>query len=223
MRSAELDLVLVATMTPDEITPHAAPLIASAIGAYHAGAMDIGAACTAFLSALALATSHIEAGRAQAALVIGADFMSRVIDPDDTTTAGIFGDGAGAVVLRARTGDPHARTSPPSGVKGGNRSSFELGMRSSAAGDRRATGSPERARAGRAARLSLRCLACPTCRSSYNPGSRVRRSAPPATQSVWPVMKLASSEARNATARPMSEAAPQRPKRSARSKCVPQS
>jgi 3-oxoacyl-[acyl-carrier-protein] synthase III len=106
LRPRELDLVLVATMTPDELTPHAAPLVAGAIGADHAGAMDIGAACTAFLSALAVAVGQIEAGRARTALVVGADFMSRIVDPDDRTTAGIFGDGSGAVVVQSVSGPP---------------------------------------------------------------------------------------------------------------------
>ncbi len=100
----QLDLVLVATTTPDEVMPNAAPLVAHELGAVRAGAFDIGAACTGFLSALAVGTGQIEAGRAQCVLVIGADFMSRILDPDDRTTAAVFADGAGAVVLTA-TGD----------------------------------------------------------------------------------------------------------------------
>jgi 3-oxoacyl-[acyl-carrier-protein] synthase-3 len=104
-RSAdEVDLVLLGTMTPDEITPHAAPQVAAAIGAHAAGAVDVGAACTAFFSALALAVGQIESGRARCAVVVGADFMSRVLDYDDPVTAGIFGDGAGAVVVEAVPG-----------------------------------------------------------------------------------------------------------------------
>ncbi|MEA2392354.1 MAG: 3-oxoacyl-[acyl-carrier-protein] synthase [Solirubrobacteraceae bacterium] len=106
-RSAdEVDLVLVATMTPDEITPHAAPQVAAAIGAHAAGAVDVGAACTAFFSAVALAVGQIESGRSECAVIVGADFMSRVLDYDDPVTAGIFGDGAGAVVIEAVTGPP---------------------------------------------------------------------------------------------------------------------
>jgi 3-oxoacyl-[acyl-carrier-protein] synthase-3 len=96
-----LDLVLVATMTPDELTPNAAPLVAHALGATRAGAFDVGAACTAFLSALAVAAAQIEAGRAARALVVGADVLSRVTDTDDRATALLFGDGAGALVLGA--------------------------------------------------------------------------------------------------------------------------
>jgi 3-oxoacyl-[acyl-carrier-protein] synthase-3 len=91
-------------MTPDEITPNTAPIVAHAIGADRAGAMDIGAACTGWLSALALASGQIEAGRADHVLVIGADMLSRITDHDDKRTAALFGDGAGAVVLGARGG-----------------------------------------------------------------------------------------------------------------------
>jgi 3-oxoacyl-[acyl-carrier-protein] synthase-3 len=96
-----LDLVLVATSTPDEIMPAAAPLVAYGLGATRAGAFDIGAACTGFVSALAVGSAQIESGRARAALVVGADFMSRVTSPDDRTTAAVFADGAGAAVLVA--------------------------------------------------------------------------------------------------------------------------
>jgi len=100
----QVDLVLVATTTPDDVMPNAAPLVAHELGAVSAGAFDIGAACTGFLSALAVGTGQIEAGRAQCVLVIGADFMSRILDPDDRSTAAVFADGAGAIVLQA-TGD----------------------------------------------------------------------------------------------------------------------
>jgi 3-oxoacyl-[acyl-carrier-protein] synthase-3 len=94
-----IDLVLVATLAADEITPNAAPQVAHELGATAAGAMDIGAACTGFISALTVGSGLIEAGRAQHVLVIGAEIMSRYVDPTDRSTAGLFGDGAGAVVL----------------------------------------------------------------------------------------------------------------------------
>ena len=103
--AADLDLVIVATTTADEIMPNAAPIVAHALGADRAGAFDIGAACTGFLSALAVGCAQIEAGRAQRALVIGADLMSRITDPDDPSTAAVFADGAGAVVLTATPPD----------------------------------------------------------------------------------------------------------------------
>ena len=99
--AGEVDLVLVATATPDEVMPNAAPQVAHELGAARAGAFDIGAACTGFLSALAVGAAQIESGRVQTALVIGADLMSRITDPEDRATAAVFADGAGAVVLRA--------------------------------------------------------------------------------------------------------------------------
>ncbi|HLH67062.1 MAG TPA: beta-ketoacyl-ACP synthase 3 [Solirubrobacteraceae bacterium] len=95
----DLDLVLVATMTQDELTPNAAPIVAHALGARRAGAFDVGAACAAFLVALAQATAQIECGRARHALVIGADLVSRITDWRDPRTAPLFADGAGAAVV----------------------------------------------------------------------------------------------------------------------------
>jgi len=97
----DLDLVLVATMSHEQLTPSAAALVAAEIGAERAGAMDVGAACTGFLSALSVATGQIESGRAETALVIGADLLSRLTDRDDRSTAALFGDGAGAVLIRS--------------------------------------------------------------------------------------------------------------------------
>jgi len=102
--AAELDAVLVATTSADEITPNAAPYVATAIGATKANAMDIGAACTAFVTALSVGTSMIEAGRAETVLVVGADALSRFTDFDDKRTAALFGDGAGAIVLGNQDG-----------------------------------------------------------------------------------------------------------------------
>jgi 3-oxoacyl-[acyl-carrier-protein] synthase-3 len=98
---AELDLVLVATSTADEITPNAAPLVAGQVGAERAGALDLGSACTGWLAGLALAAGQIEAGRARHALVVGADLLSRFLDYSDRGTATLFADGAGAAVLSA--------------------------------------------------------------------------------------------------------------------------
>jgi 3-oxoacyl-[acyl-carrier-protein] synthase III len=95
-----LDLVLVATMAPDELTPNAAPLVAEELGATSAGAIDIGAACTGFLSALGLATAQVESRRADNVLVIGADLLSRLTDPGDRATAALLADGAGAALVR---------------------------------------------------------------------------------------------------------------------------
>jgi 3-oxoacyl-[acyl-carrier-protein] synthase III len=99
--ASAIDLVLVATTTADELTPNVAPLVAAAIGADRAGAMDVGSACTGFVSALGVAAAIVESARADRVLVAGAEGLSRVTDPDDRPTAGLFGDGAGAVVLSA--------------------------------------------------------------------------------------------------------------------------
>ena len=102
--AGDIDLVLVATATPDEVFPNTAPLVAHALGADRAGAFDVGAACTGFLAALAVGAGQIEAGRAEAVLVIGADLMSRITDPEDRNTAAVFADGAGAVVMLSSDG-----------------------------------------------------------------------------------------------------------------------
>jgi 3-oxoacyl-[acyl-carrier-protein] synthase-3 len=97
----DVDLVIVATSTADEVMPAAAPLVAHGLGATRAGAFDVGSACTGFLSALAVGAAQIESGRARCAVVVGADLMSTIVDPDDRSTAAVFADGAGAVVLES--------------------------------------------------------------------------------------------------------------------------
>src|SRR4051812_21266381 len=98
---AALDLVLVASLSQDAVLPNAAPLVAQSLGAARAGAFDVGAACTGFVSALAAGGALIEAGRAEHVLAIGAELLSRRLDHDDKRTAPLFGDGAGAAVLSA--------------------------------------------------------------------------------------------------------------------------
>jgi 3-oxoacyl-[acyl-carrier-protein] synthase III len=104
-----VDLLLLATTTNDWLMPGASPQVAAAIGAERAGAIDVGAACTGFVSALALACGQVEAGRAERVLVVGADLMSRLTDPDDRATAAVFADGAGAVLVR---GSAESRIGP---------------------------------------------------------------------------------------------------------------
>ena len=99
--ASEVDLVLVATLAPDEVTPSTAPLVAHALGTANAAAIDVGAACTGSLAALALASAAIQAGQARNVLVIGAEILSRFIDFDDRRTAPLFGDGAGAMLVCA--------------------------------------------------------------------------------------------------------------------------
>jgi 3-oxoacyl-[acyl-carrier-protein] synthase-3 len=105
VEATELDLVIAATMTQDELTPNTAPLVAHALGATRAGGFDVGAACTAFLSGLSIGAAHIESGRARRVLLIGADFITRITNYEDPKSAPLFADGAGAVVLgEARDG-----------------------------------------------------------------------------------------------------------------------
>jgi 3-oxoacyl-[acyl-carrier-protein] synthase-3 len=102
----DLDLVLVATLAADELTPNAAPLVAHELGAHRAGTMDVGAACTGYLSALALAAAQVECGRCEHVLVIGVDVVSRFVDKADRGTAALFADGAGASVVSPANGGP---------------------------------------------------------------------------------------------------------------------
>src|SRR5262249_35712882 len=99
VEAANLDLVIVATLSQDELTPNTAPIVAHNLGATRAGAFDVGAACTAFLAGLAQGCANIESGRAQHVLVIGGDFVTRLVDYDDRRSAPLFADAAGAVVL----------------------------------------------------------------------------------------------------------------------------
>ena len=97
--AADLDYVLVATMTADKITPNCAPLVANQIGAHRAATYDIGAACTGFLAGLSQAAALVEVNRAGRILLIGAESLTRLADLDDKKTAMLWGDGAGAVVI----------------------------------------------------------------------------------------------------------------------------
>ncbi|MDT3397677.1 beta-ketoacyl-ACP synthase III [Streptomyces sp. B1866] len=104
-----VDAVVVATTTPDRPCPATAPVVAARLGLTGAAAYDVAAVCTGFVYGLATAAGLIAAGVADRALVIGADTFSSVLDPTDRSTAALFGDGAGAVVLRAgRTYEPGA-------------------------------------------------------------------------------------------------------------------
>jgi 3-oxoacyl-[acyl-carrier-protein] synthase-3 len=98
-RADEVDRVIVASLTPDRLTPGLAPEVAARLGAHEAGAVDINAACAGFLVALDDAAGLVESGRARCVLVCGAEALSRIIDYDDRSTAVLFGDGAGAVVV----------------------------------------------------------------------------------------------------------------------------
>lgn len=97
-------VVIVATTTPDHPCPATAPVVATRLGLTEAPAFDVNAVCSGFIYALATANSMLVSGMYDTALVIGADIFSSFIDPDDRATAFLFGDGAGAMVLRA--GEP---------------------------------------------------------------------------------------------------------------------
>ncbi len=102
--AANIDLIVLATTTPDETFPATATQVQALIGANKAAAFDIQAVCSGFIYGLAVADSFIQTGRAETALVIGAETFSRIVDWQDRNTCVLFGDGAGAVVLRASNG-----------------------------------------------------------------------------------------------------------------------
>ena len=97
--AAEIDLIVVATVTPDMAFPSAGAIIADELGAPDAAAYDLSAGCTGFMYAVAQAYGMLAGGLAHRALVVGGDVLSRILDWSDRRTAVLFGDGAGAVVL----------------------------------------------------------------------------------------------------------------------------
>jgi 3-oxoacyl-[acyl-carrier-protein] synthase-3 len=99
--AAEVDLIVLATSTPDNTFPATAAKVQAALGVTGGAAFDVQAVCTGFVYALATADNFIRAGQSRTALVIGAETFSRILDWQDRGTCVLFGDGAGAVVLRA--------------------------------------------------------------------------------------------------------------------------
>ena len=97
----EIDLILLATLTPDYWMPSTAALVKEAIGNTRAAAMDVSAACSGFVYAFATAQAYVTSGMAKHVLVIGAELLTRFLDYTDRNTCILFGDGAGAVVLSA--------------------------------------------------------------------------------------------------------------------------
>ena len=97
----QIDLIIVATSTPDMVFPSVACILQDKIGAHGCPAFDVQAVCSGFVYALTVADAMIKAGTARKALVVGAEVFSRIIDFKDRTTCVLFGDGAGAVVLEA--------------------------------------------------------------------------------------------------------------------------
>lgn len=99
--AAAIDLIIVATSTPDMVFPSTASIVQRKLGVFGCPAFDVQAVCSGFIYALSVADAMIKAGTARRALVIGAEVFSRLLDFDDRTTCVLFGDGAGAVVLEA--------------------------------------------------------------------------------------------------------------------------
>jgi 3-oxoacyl-[acyl-carrier-protein] synthase III len=104
MTASEIDLIVVATATPDQTFPACATVIQHKLGMTGGVAFDIAAVCSGFLYALSVADALLTSGAHRTALVIGAETFSRLLDWEDRATCVLFGDGAGAVVLRAETG-----------------------------------------------------------------------------------------------------------------------
>ncbi|MFR9807180.1 beta-ketoacyl-ACP synthase III [Pseudonocardia sp. RS010] len=102
--SGEVDLVVLATTTPDRTCPATAPLVAHRLGLGTVPAFDVNAVCSGFLYGLSTASAMIVSGAAESVLLVAADTFSTIVDPADRRTAFLFGDGAGAVVLRAPGG-----------------------------------------------------------------------------------------------------------------------
>lgn len=101
MTAQDIDLIIVATSTPDMVFPSTACILQNKLGAHGGAAFDVQAVCSGFVYALAVADSMIQTGAATKALVVGAEVFSRILDFKDRTTCVLFGDGAGAVVLEA--------------------------------------------------------------------------------------------------------------------------
>jgi 3-oxoacyl-[acyl-carrier-protein] synthase-3 len=101
----EIDLIVLATATPDQTFPATATRVQAALGVTKGAAFDIQAVCSGFIYALSVADNFLKAGQFRNALVIGAESFSKILDWEDRTTCVLFGDGAGAFVLSARPGN----------------------------------------------------------------------------------------------------------------------
>jgi 3-oxoacyl-[acyl-carrier-protein] synthase III len=101
LQARDIDLIVVATSTPDMVFPSTAAILQHKLGVAGCAAFDVQAVCSGFVYALSVADAMIKAGNARRALVVGSEVFSRILDFDDRTTCVLFGDGAGAVVLEA--------------------------------------------------------------------------------------------------------------------------
>lgn len=109
MSAQDIDLIILATSTPDNTFPATATAVQNALGITSGAAFDVQAVCSGFIYALTTANSFIVAGQAKNVLVIGAETFSRILDWEDRTTCVLFGDGAGALVVSAEDGDDASR------------------------------------------------------------------------------------------------------------------
>ena len=108
MSIADIDLIVVATSTPDFAFPATASVVQHKLGSSHGAAFDVQAACSGFVYGMSLVTAMIETGQANGVLLIGAELMTRLLDWQDRSTAVLFGDGAGAIVLSGEDVGPDA-------------------------------------------------------------------------------------------------------------------
>lgn len=109
LAAQDIDLIILATATPDQTFPASATIVQAALGINDCVAFDVAAVCSGFLYAVTVADSMIRSGAAQKALVIGSETFSRILDWEDRTTCVLFGDGAGAIVLGAEESADGAR------------------------------------------------------------------------------------------------------------------
>lgn len=101
----ELDLIILGTVTPDFPFPATACIVQQELGAHHAAAFDLSAACSGFIYGLNMAEAYIKSGMARKVLVMGAEVLTRIVDFTDRNTCILFGDGAGAVIVEADSGE----------------------------------------------------------------------------------------------------------------------
>jgi 3-oxoacyl-[acyl-carrier-protein] synthase III len=105
VQPGEIDVIIVSTATPDRLLPSTACDLQALLGATNAAAYDIAAACSGFIYALTIAEGHLAAGRAEIALVVSTEKMSSIVDWGDRSTAVLFGDGAGAAIVKRSDGN----------------------------------------------------------------------------------------------------------------------
>ena len=118
IRPEEIDMIILSTVTPDMAVPSVSCIVQKHIGALNAFCLDINAACVGFLMAMNMAQDAIKAGTIKTALVIGVESLSTLVDKEDRATAPLFGDGAGAICLRAESNIKMESVMHSDGTKG---------------------------------------------------------------------------------------------------------